>query len=74
MDNISKHRLLTLILLWCSYTYCHLTGENVAELFNRIAIVSMENIVMKELATLRKLELTHQVVERSSLIRKLIGN
>ena len=33
--------------------------------------MSLENIVMKELSTLRKIELAHQVVEKSSLIRKL---
>ena len=48
-------------------------GDNVAELFQRIAIISMENLVMKELSRLRKDEMARQVqLEKSTLISELV--
>ena len=43
------------------------------DLFKRIAIVSMETLILKELNNLRRIELAHQVVEKSSLSSKMIN-
>ena len=39
-----------------------------ADLFNRITIVSFENLIMKEVDRLRKIDLANSVVEKSTLI------
>ena len=56
---------MQLIVIKC---LIHFVGLNVEDLFNRITVVSFENIVMKELERLRRIDLAHSVVERSTLI------
>ena len=45
------------------------TGQNVSDLFNRITITTFENLIQKEISSLRKMELAHNVIEKSTLIR-----
>lgn len=64
------------ILISTYLQYSHhsvIIGENVIDLFKRIAIVSMENLILKELNNLRRIELAHQVVEKSSLSSKMVN-
>ncbi|XP_003387405.2 PREDICTED: ras-related protein Rab-34-like [Amphimedon queenslandica] len=78
-DAVSEHRFESMMPTVLHYASMHdaelwitsaKTGDNVAELFQRIAIISMENLVMKELSRLRKDEIARQVqLEKSTLIR-----
>lgn len=64
------------ILISAYLQYSHhsvIVGENVTDLFKRIAIISMENLILNELNSLRRIELAHQVVEKSSLSSKMVN-
>ena len=43
-------------------------GENVVEFFNRIAVITFENAIIREMGTLKQTEVAHAVAERSTII------